>query len=98
MNFTEFAEFRCKASVKKQKNKVISGTSKSSPLTSIKPLHQCMTFLCLEISLPMQRSHDTLGFFISAKIWCLETALPLLFLCIVLLTMEGLATWSHRES
>ena len=38
----------CEASVKKQNNKVISFTSKSSPLTNnILLLYQCMTFQCL---------------------------------------------------
>ena len=41
-----------------------------------------MTFLCLETSLPMQRSHDTLASSISAENWCLEITLPLLFPCI----------------
>ena len=46
-----------------------------------------MTFLCLETSLPMQRSHDTLASSISAENWCLETVLPLPFLCIASLVL-----------
>ena len=46
-----------------------------------------MTFLCLETSLPMQRSHDTLASRISAENWCLETVLPLPFLCIASLVL-----------
>ena len=44
-------------------------------------LRQCMTFLCLETSLQCRRVMTPLASSITAKNWCLETVLPLLFLC-----------------
>ena len=48
-----------------------------------------MTFLCLETSLQCREVIDTLASSHSAENWCLETVLPLPFLCIVDLANHG---------